>query len=224
MNCLVLDDEKQALEVLRSYSRDVTDITSLHTFTRPSLAKSFLNDHKIDLLFLDIQMPDITGLKWLRSLNRPYPVIFTTAFREYAADGYEVDAIDYLVKPIEFKRFVASIKKAERRLNTFKSAHIFIRSGYEHVKIRLENIVFVEAMANYVCIHLQDTSRIVSRMKMQEIEELLDDRCFVRVHRSYIVNIESASSVTTKEILLEDKCIPIGESYRAEVKQMLTQS
>lgn len=227
LKAIVIDDEPLALEVIKGLSEKVTFIELAGYFTNSMEAMAFLQTNKVDLLLLDIKMPDISGIELLKSIPNPPLVIFTTAYSEHAVEGFELDAIDYLLKPFSLTRFLKACNKAyeyyelKRNKNNDDPglSHVFIKSGYEQVKVELDNIRYAEASGNYV-VFVLDNQRIASRLTMNEAEALLPVKHFVRVHRSYIVSKKHIQKVDKRTIWVHQTEIPIGPAYTAEIEKI----
>jgi DNA-binding LytR/AlgR family response regulator len=228
LKAIVIDDEPLALEVIKGLTDKVTFVELAGYFTNSFQAMEFLQTHKIDLLFLDIKMPDISGIEFLKSIPNPPMVIFTTAYSEHAIEGFELDAIDYLLKPFSLTRFLKACNKAyeyyELKKNKNNSSsgltHIFIKSGYEQVRVELDNIRYAESSGNYV-VFVLEKQKIVSRLTMTEAEALLPASDFIRVHRSYIVSKKHIRKVDKKTIWIQQTEIPIGSAYESEIEKII---
>jgi DNA-binding LytR/AlgR family response regulator len=211
-----------ALKVIESFCASNDRIVLVKTFTKPSEAREFLATNEVHLIFCDIQMPSITGINFIRELTSKPMIIFTTAFSEYAAVSYELNAIDYLLKPINKDRFDQAISKANDYYLHLQSKEdsgqqfLFVRAEYSLVKIALSEILYFETMDDYIKIHLKDKKPILTLLSMKKMLERLPKNQFVRVHRSYIVPIEKISSVRGKSLFLGTQEIPIGESYKKD--------
>jgi DNA-binding LytR/AlgR family response regulator len=222
IHAIALDDEPLALKVIESFCASNERIVLVKTFTKPSEAREFLATNEVHLIFCDIQMPSITGINFIRELTAKPMIIFTTAFSEYAAVSYELNAIDYLLKPINKDRFDQAISKANDYYLHLQSKEdsgqqfLFVRAEYSLVKIALSEILYFETMDDYIKIHLKDKKPILTLFSMKKILERLTKNQFVRVHRSYIVPIEKISSVRSKSLFLGTQEIPIGESYKKD--------
>jgi two-component system, LytTR family, response regulator len=220
MKCIAIDDEPLALEVIKKYAAETPSIKLMDVFTDAIQALSYLKSHKVDLIFLDIQMPDITGIQFFQSMiNKPL-VIFSTAYSEYAVKGFDLEAIDYLVKPIKYERFLKAITKAvkvftmSQPANNVDDGFIFIKSEYQMIKISLNEILYVEGLDDYVKIHLQDEMKpILSLMSLKSLIQKLPEEQFMRVHRSFIVPLKRISSIRNKIIYLDKIKIPVGDTY-----------
>lgn len=222
IRAIALDDEPLALKVIESFCASNERIVLDKTFTKPSEAREFLATNEVHLIFCDIQMPSITGINFIRELTSKPMIIFTTAFSEYAAVSYELNAIDYLLKPINKDRFDQAISKANDYYLHLQSKEdsdqqfLFVRAEYSLVKIALSEILYFETMDDYIKIHLKDKKPILTLLSMKKMLERLPKNQFVRVHRSYIVPIEKISSVRGKSLFLGTQEIPIGESYKKD--------
>jgi DNA-binding LytR/AlgR family response regulator len=220
INAIAIDDEPLALKVIQSLCDKSENVNLQKTFTQPNEALKHLRKFPVDLIFCDIQMPAMTGINLVRSLQQNTMVIFTTAFSEYAAVSYELNAIDYLLKPINQKRFTQAITKA---LEYFDYLHkkdpdknIFIRAGFSLVKIPLADILYIEGLADYLKIHIKDRKTIVARMPMKDMIDKLPAADFIRVHRSFILPFSKIEAVRGTTIFMGDKEFPIGRTYTDE--------
>ncbi|RNL51313.1 LytR/AlgR family response regulator transcription factor [Pedobacter jejuensis] len=218
MIAIAIDDEPIALEIIRSHASKVPFIELSTTFTNAFEAISYLQQNKIDLIFLDIKMPDISGIDFLRSLSKPPMVIFTTAYTEHAVQSFELDAVDYLLKPFSLSRFLKACNKVHELYNfrnqraENKSEYIFIKDGYEQVKVELNEIVFVEASGNYTQIQLKD-KLLSSRITINDLAELLPKTDFIRCHRAFIVAKNKITKFDRSQIFIGERIIPIGATY-----------
>jgi DNA-binding LytR/AlgR family response regulator len=223
INAIAIDDEPLALEVIQSYAAQVEGLTLVKTFTQTAEAKKHIEKFPVDLLFLDIDMPAITGIDFYKGLEQNTMVIFTTAYAQYAVEGFELSAVDYLLKPFSFERFSAAVTKAKEFhdfLNHRQPAgnkHVFIRSEYNLVKVPVAEIHFIEGLADYLKIHLDTGKTLLTRMTMKNMLSKLSENEFVRIHRSFIVPLNRIQSVRNKHVLLDaGKEIPIGASYEED--------
>jgi len=219
---IALDDELPALKVIENFCGKTSLIRLDKTFIRPGEALQYIQQHPIDLLFLDINMPSLTGIEFYKSLQTDVMVIFTTAYSEYAVEGFSLNAVDYLLKPFTFDRFQQAVNKAteyfeyRQQKDTIPSGYLFLRADYSLVKIEIAGIRFIEGMDDYLKIHLQDKSPVLVRMTMKAILAQLPVRQFIRVHRSYIIALNRIINIRNKTIYLEEKEIPVGVSYEKE--------
>ncbi len=222
MTAIAVDDEPIALDVVRSHAAKVPFLDLRATFTNAFDAMDHLRRHPVDLLFLDIKMPDISGIEFFKSLSRKPLVIFTTAYSEHAVSGFELDAVDYLLKPFSLPRFLKACNKAqewlELRGKNTKQAYVFVKTGYDQVKVDFDAIDYLEATGNYVNFVLCDR-QVLSRMTITECEALLPADRFVRIHRSFITAIDKVQKIERHQLTVNGSILPIGASYMAAVKQ-----
>jgi len=218
MIAIAIDDEPIALEIIRSHASKVPFIELNATFTNAFEAITYLQNNKVDLIFLDIKMPDISGIDFLKSLSNPPMVIFTTAYTEHAVQSFELDAVDYLLKPFSLSRFLKACNKSHELFNLrnnkveAKSDYIFVKDGYEQVKIDLGDILYVEASGNYTQIQLKD-KLISSRITINDLADLLPKNNFIRCHRAFIISKDKISKFDRNQIWIGEKTIPIGATY-----------
>ncbi len=228
LKAIVIDDEPMALEVIKGLTEKVTFVELEGYFTNSFEGLRFLQTNKVDLIFLDIKMPDISGIEFLKSIPNPPMVIFTTAYSEHAVESFELDAIDYLLKPFSLARFLKACNKAyehyELRKNknnpTSGLSHLFIKSGYEQIRVELTDIWYAEGNGNYVVLVLEN-KKIASRLTMSETEALLPATDFVRVHRSYIVSKKHIQKADKRTIWIQQTEIPIGSAYTSEIEKII---
>jgi len=219
IKAIAIDDEPLALDVITSLAGNLNFIDLKRTFTQGSSAIRYLKQFPIDLLFLDIQMPDTDGIELIKSIDQEIMVIFTTAFSEYAVRGFELNAIDYLLKPIKQKRFEQSCLKAldfydfKKQKKSKENNFIYVRSQYSLIKIPLSDILFFETMDDYIKIHRTNTKPILTLLSMRKLLQLLPEKKFIRVHRSFAVSIEKIQAVRAKTVIIEDHQLPIGITY-----------
>lgn len=229
IRCAIVEDEAIARQILTRYLRELEDFELLETFDNPLLAQAYLLENKVDLLFLDIEMPGLNGLSLLRSLPAPPKVIITTAYREYALEGYDLNAVDYLLKPISFERFQAALRKLfELQVfaptvpmeNEETPAFLYFKSGNKWVQVFLDEILYIEGLSNYVKI-VGTKGITVVYQKMGYLEEKLPDRLFLRIHKSYIVGLSKIKTWYNNELEIEGKLLPVGEKYRPLLKALI---
>ncbi|CAG5009855.1 Transcriptional regulatory protein BtsR [Dyadobacter sp. CECT 9275] len=224
LNAIAIDDEPNALDVVRLHAAKVPFLDLKSCFTNAFEAIPYLQKNKVDLIFLDIKMPDISGIEFVNSLPKVPMVIFTTAYSEYAVQGFELDALDYLLKPFSLARFTKACNKAleVQNLRDGKAKEfIFVKTGYEDVKVLLSEIVYIEAEGNYVVFVLKN-KKMLSRLSMQEVSQLLPESSFMRIHRSYIISLDHIEKITRQEIFLEGSSIPVGASYEEKLAEIRT--
>lgn len=225
MNCIIVDDEPLAREAMELLIADTGVLNLIGTFNSAVTASRFMEEHSVDLIFLDIQMPGITGIEFARTISKKTLVIFTTAYTEYALDSYEVDAVDYLVKPIESERFLKAVDKAvsyhslllkeeKEAIETIEAAeYFFVKADRRYFKVNFTDILFIEGLKDYVILQLDD-QRIITRMTLKAVFDLLPENTFIRVNKSYIVNTRHIDSFDNNDIFIKSHEIAIGNSYR----------
>lgn len=227
INCLIVDDEPIACEILERHLTRIDNVRVIASCRNAAEAFNRISTEEIDLIFLDINMPEISGLSFARSINKNIRVIFTTAYREYAIDGFDLQAVDYLLKPISFERLLQAISKYmeenpagrtqfEEELVPEKADFFFVRSDRKMIRINFSDIIFIESLSDYVKIHLQDKT-ILTRETTGNIESRLPPKDFIRVHRSFIVSVRYINSYTSECIETGGREIPISRSYKDEV-------
>lgn len=216
MNAIAIDDEPIALEIVKSHASKVPFLELKATFTDAFMALEFLQKESVDLIFLDIKMPDISGIDFFNSLSKKPLVIFTTAYSEHAVTSFELDAVDYLLKPFSLSRFLKGCNKAYELYNfrnsTAISDHIYIKTGYEQVKVMYDDILYLEATGNYVTFVLKDKN-ILSRSTFIEAINLLPTDKFVRIHRSFVVATNKIDKVERQQVTINKITIPVSEAY-----------
>ncbi|HET7115205.1 MAG TPA: LytTR family DNA-binding domain-containing protein [Hanamia sp.] len=234
IRCLIVDDEPLAVRLISSYIQQVPGLEIAAACNNSIDAFRILGEQKIDLMFLDIKMPKLIGTDFLRSISNPPKVIFITAYRDYALDGYELDIVDYLLKPVSFTRFMKAISKATKFIsldNNFSSIHtehnnnedsfLYFKIDKEMQKVLLHEILFIESSKEYVKLHLENGKPLLVKQSISSMHKLLSPHRFLRVHRSYIVSIEKISSYNPTYITIGDHKIPIGRLYKNEVLEVL---
>lgn len=229
MKCLIADDEYPALVLLEDYISKTPELELVAKCENAMEANQYIKEGEIDLMFLDIQMPDLTGLELLKSLKHKPLVILTTAYSEYALESYELDVTDYLVKPFSFERFVQSVNKAKELIHLKRAGkqqsgsaqkpHFFVKADYKKVRVNLEDIRYIEGLREYVSIYTRD-KRIITLEAMKNLEASLPNDQFIRIHKSYIIAIDKVTALVGNMVELGDKQIPIGKMYREKVKQV----
>ncbi|WP_159023270.1 LytTR family DNA-binding domain-containing protein [Formosa sp. L2A11] len=221
--CLIIDDEELARTLLNGYVKKLDFLELRGSFENPLDAMVTLKNETIDVIFLDIQMPDIKGTDFAKLIPAETKIIFTTAYSDYAIEGFELDALDYLLKPITFERFLKAVNKlksATIQLPKPKSEYITVKSGYDLHKIKLEDIIYIESDSEYVVFHLKGR-KIMSYQSLKSLEKTLPASLFLRVHRSYIVNTQKVTGLKSRDLLLNDIVIPVSDSYYDTVKSQL---
>lgn len=233
MNCIILDDEPMALGILEEYIQEIPSLTLVKKCTSAFEAYDILRNHKIDLIFLDIQMPRINGIHFISGLTDKPIIIFTTAHSEYAVEAFAQNAVDYLLKPISFDRFFRAVTRAtelyelrNRQLQANEAAdpqvfddptkrYILVKSDYKSVKINIDDITYIESMKDYVKIFLQSASKpVITHISLKKMTENLPSSSFARIHRSFVVSLKQIQSVTRSQVLFTNRALPIGDNYR----------
>lgn len=230
IKCLVVDDEPIARDILETYIGRIPEISLVKSCMNAAEAYDVLHEYPIDLVFLDIQMPVISGIDFLRSLQKPPLVVFTTAYSQYAVEGFELNAVDYLVKPVVFGRFQLAVQKVRERIagNTQATAlnetppdYIFIRQGSKLVRVNHSGISYIQAERDFCSVYLPDNKRLLASLHLKTLEDMLPKDKFLRVHRSYIVNMEKIQAVKGNTLELNNAEIPVGANYREELFKQL---
>lgn len=236
LNCIAVDDENLALDLIEDNILKVPFLNLVKRCKNAFEAIEILQNQKIDLIFLDIQMPGITGVQFLQSMTNSPMVIFVTAYKQYAMEGYDLNVVDYLLKPINFERFLKAVNKASE-LHTLKhkmpindepieskNSTIFVNADYSLVKIKTEEITYIEGLKDYIKIHLNSSTKpIVTRMTMKSIEEKLPSLEFFRVHKSFIISLDKIESIRNLKIKIGTAQIPVSESYADEFFKLIGQ-
>jgi DNA-binding LytR/AlgR family response regulator len=233
MKCLIIDDEPLARDLIESYVRRMENLTLVKTCSNALDAFPLLQQRQIDLIFLDIQMPQLTGIDLIKSLQDRPKVILTTAYREYAAEAFDLDVIDYLIKPVTFDRFLRAVGKIYQAapsaveenpvMKSFDDAYIFLREDREMIKVFLKDILYIESLRDYVRVKTA-TTQIVTYQKISFLEQKLPEKEFVRIHRSFIVAVDKVSSFTFNSVKIGDIEIPLGRNYKQQAMKALNQN
>lgn len=232
IKCLAIDDEPLALKQIGSYIKKTPFLELVALCNNPFSAMEFISENQVDLLFVDISMPDLSGMDFVKSLTIKPLVIFTTAYSEYAIDGFKADAIDYLLKPIGYKDFLRAANKANSmfELKTTHSEqkevtrdHLFVKSDYKIIRIEFSDIKYIESVHEYVRIHLLDDKPVMSHISLKSIEEQLPASSFLRVHRSFIVNSARIKMIERNRIVFDNNVyIPVSDQYKANFQKFLS--
>ena len=232
LQCLVVDDEPLARKLLIEYIAKIPSLVLVGTCSNPLEAREIMLSKKIDLLFLDIQMPEITGISFLKSLKKQPMVIITTAYSEYALTGYELDVQDYLLKPITFERFLKAIDKVNQRATPVHGAgetipssegereFVFVKDGTKIIKVKYNDILYVEGLKDYVVIHTP-SKKITSLQRMKAMESELPGSKFIRIHNSFIVALDAIESIQKNEVLIGGKLLPISDGYKKSFMEFI---
>ena len=230
MKCVIIDDEPLAVDLIKEFVSKVESLELINTFNNAIDAIAMINTSNVDLIFLDIEMPHFSGIDFLNAIDKTPLVIFTTAYSDYAVEGFNLGAVDYLVKPIPFHRFLKSVVRAQQLFNSQNTTQtvaapkvvapeiepdfMFVRSEYENIKINFSDILFIEGLKDYVKIYTTDNKFTLTLISLIKLENTLSTKGFARIHRSYIINIKHLKSIQKNKVLIADKRIPISESYK----------
>ena len=219
MRCLIVDDEPLAINLLKDYLSKIADLELIAATTDVFNALKVAQQEEVDLIFLDIQMPELTGIQFMKILNGKSSIILTTAYQEYALQGFEYDVVDYLLKPFSLERFVIAVNKARNKIENKRTPlapatvdYIFLKSEYRMVRVELKDILYLESLRDYVAVHTVK-EKILTLQSLRSFEEQLKNDAFIRVHKSYIVSIEKINAIEKKRLLIQNTHIPIGDTY-----------
>ncbi len=234
LNCVIIEDEPLARNLLIDYVKKVPTLHLINAFSNPLAAMETLHSAHIDILFLDVQMPEITGISLLKILKKKPMVVLTTAYSQYALEGYELDVADYLLKPITFERFLKSVDKVTQRLELITKApvvvttesqpapnpYVFVKDGTSLVKVILSDILYVEGLKDYVTIHTP-TQKVVTLQRLKALEEQLPADKFIRIHNSFIISIDAIEVIHKSDVIINGHSIPIGDTYRKGFREFI---
>lgn len=228
IKAIIVDDEPLARQVITQYAREVSGLEIIYSCNNALEANRVLKEEKVDLMFLDVNMPILSGLDFLKNLQHPPLVVLTTAYSDYALEGYELNILDYLKKPFSFDRFFKAIQKAEEQLALIgqkvepkaKTSYIFIKAGKKMVRVEIEGICFIEGLGDYIKIHLKD-SHLVTNLSMKKMEELLPPDEFFRIHKSYIIRLDRILSIEGNLIEIGKHKLPVGSNYRQAFNELI---
>ena len=233
IKCIIVDDEPLAIEIMESYVQKVDQLDHKGSFRNAVTAFSFLQSNPVDLIFLDIQMPKLTGIDFLKTLKNPPKVIFTTAYRDYALDGFELEIVDYLLKPIPFDRFLKAVGRVIQQpistpaKNTGSTEStdqpLFFKVDKKMVKVNMHDILYIESIKDYVKVKTRD-KEIITQQKIGYLEESLPKHIFLRIHRSFIAAVDKIESYSASEIEIGKIQLPIGRNYKNEVLKVLSKN
>lgn len=240
LNCIIVDDEPMALNLVESYVKKTPFLDLKNKFNSAIEALSYMSIATVDVLFLDIQMPDLSGIEFSKMLPKNTKVIFTTAFDKYAIEGFKVDAIDYLLKPFDYAEFLAAANKAkywfelirqnQLNVNTTNDQNenkdfLFVKSEYKQLKIMLEDVLYFEGLKDYIKIWLKNQDKpILTLMSLKSLEEQLSEKDFMRVHRSFIVSLKNINTIERSQILINDQRITVSEQYKPKFLEFLNKN
>lgn len=229
LNCAIIDDEPLAAGLLASYAEKTPELNLIGAYNSAVAAMKELRDNPVDLLFLDIQMPELSGLEFANLLPKETKIIFTTAFDRYAVEGYKVSAVDYLLKPISYDKFLLSVNKVVELFNVAnkqkvlsRDRFIYVKSEYKLIQIKFDDVLYVEGLKDYIKIYLSGSRKpVMSLMNMKKLEDLLPRPQFMRVHRSFIVNMSKADMIDRGRIVIEGSFVPVSDSYKEQFQDYL---
>lgn len=229
LTCIAIDDEPLALKLIRGYAERFPFLQLIQTFENAVAGAEFLRNNQVDLLFVDIQMPDITGIELVRAMKTKPMVIFTTAYKNYAYEGFELEALDYLLKPIDLKRFTKAVEKAadyykykSRPTNQPESDYIYVNSEYKMVKINVRDIEYIESMEDYIRIHTSSAKPVMTLMPLKKALEILPQDKFIRIHRSYIVSVDKIRSFQSRRVQLTGVELPVSDTYIDNLRRQIS--
>lgn len=229
LNCLIVEDEHLAADVIKDYISQVPGLRLKNACHDIFSANEVLREEKIDIIFLDINLPKVSGLDFMRMLSSKYHIILTTAYHQYALDGFDLNAVDYLLKPIEFSRFLQAINKVYEKegkaiekstATTLTNKFYFFNTDKKKVKVYVSDIDYIESMKDYVSIHTNN-KKIITKFQIGEIDKLLEEDMFIRIHRSFIINISKVTAYNATEIELGEISLPLGRTYKEMVERKL---
>ncbi|HEX6891209.1 MAG TPA: LytTR family DNA-binding domain-containing protein [Chryseolinea sp.] len=235
IKCIIVDDEPLAIEIVESYVKRIDQLELKGTFRNAVQAFAYLQQHSVDLIFLDIQMPKLSGIEFLKTLKNPPKVIFTTAFRDYAIDGFDLEVIDYLLKPIPFERFLKAVAKVMHQQSTATPAqpakkneaaaddYVYFKVDKKMIKTKMAAVLYIESIKDYVKVRT-DEKEIITQQKISYLEESLPRQQFLRIHRSFIVNIDKIDAYSATDVEIGKHSIPIGRNYKNDVMKVLAKN
>ena len=226
IRCVILDDEPNAIQIIQEYISKTHFLECVESFREPQIALEFLQSNQIDLLFLDINMPKLSGIELAKKIDNTCSIIFTTAYSEFAVESYELNAIDYLLKPIVFDRFLSATAKVlekhtqSKMINGNKINEIYLKSGAEIHRVRFEDILFMEKDKHYIIVHLK-TKKIVTRMSFSTLKVLIPSDDLIQVHKSFIISMKHFDRIDSNQVWIDKHVIPIGRQYKDVLKTKL---
>lgn len=237
IKCIIVDDEPLAIEIVESYVNRIDQLQLQGTFRNAVQAFDYLQQHSVDLIFLDIQMPKLSGIEFLKTLKNPPKVIFTTAFRDYAIDGFDLEVIDYLLKPIPFERFLKAVAKVVHQQATAAAApssspkkpevstddYVYFKVDKKMIKTKMAAVLYIESVKDYVKVRTEE-KEIITQQKISYLEESLPHQQFLRIHRSFIVNIDKIDAYSATDVEIGKHSIPIGRNYKNDVMKVLAKN
>jgi DNA-binding LytR/AlgR family response regulator len=235
IKCIIVDDEPLAIEIVESYVNRIDQLQLQGTFRNAVQAFAYLQQHSVDLIFLDIQMPKLSGIEFLKTLKNPPKVIFTTAYRDYAIDGFDLEVIDYLLKPIPFERFLKAVGKVMHQQTATVSTppvkksepstddYVYFKVDKKMIKTKMAAVLYIESIKDYVKVRT-DEKEIITQQKISYLEESLPSQQFLRIHRSFIVNIDKIDAYSATDVEIGKHSIPIGRNYKNDVMKVLAKN
>lgn len=234
IKCIIIDDEPLAIEIVESFVSKIEQLELIGTFRNAIQAFAFLQQHQVDLIFLDIQMPKLSGIDFLKTVKNPPKVIFTTAYRDYALDGFELEVVDYLLKPIPFDRFLKAVAKVMHQplpaphavLQKSENAgddYVYFKVDKKMVKTKMTDVLYIESIKDYVRVRTEE-KEIITQQKISYLEESLPQQQFLRIHRSFIVNVDKIDAYSATDVEIGKHSIPIGRNYKNDVMRILAKN
>jgi DNA-binding LytR/AlgR family response regulator len=224
MRCIIIDDEPLAQDVIKTYIEMLPELQLMAVFSNPLEANTFLLNNKIDLIFVDIEMPNQNGISFIKSLEKKYFTILTTAYPQHALEGFEIGVVDYLLKPFSFERFYKAVEKSIDKFNESNEGdstkYFFVKADGKHVRINISEILYVEGLKDYLKIFTID-SRVITHMTMKKMEETLPKSLFIRVHKSYIVSLKAIREMSSSHVLINNEKLPVGGVYKEQLQKNL---
>ncbi|RYG54286.1 MAG: response regulator transcription factor [Chitinophagaceae bacterium] len=219
IKCLIIDDEPLAVKLLKDYASKIPDLEVVMASSDVFAGLQLAQNGEADIVFLDIQMPDLTGIQFMKVLNGKCRVVLTTAYEEYALQAFDHDVVDYLLKPFSLERFMTAVQKARERIGQRSPEHesnkpdyLFVKSEYRIIKIELKDVFYFESLRDYVAIHTSN-GKILTLQSLKSFEEALEGKNFLRIHKSYIISIDKISAIERKRVVIQDVYLPVGETY-----------
>lgn len=227
LRCLVIDDEPLALQILADYIQQTKGLVLIDTTTNPLKGLERVQRKEVDVVFLDIQMPELTGIEFMQKTEGLCQVILVTAYPEFAIDGYEYNAIDYLLKPVSFERFTRAVQKlplAAKPGETVKPDHIFVKSEYKLLRVELNAVLYFESLRDYTAIHLTNGNKILTLQSLSSFEKELPGSQFVRIHKSYIIALNKIDFIEKNRVIIKNNYLPVGDTYKSNFQKRISYS
>lgn len=221
IRCIIIEDEPLALKQMASYVEKTPFLELASSFDNAFDALAFIQENEVDLMFVDINLPDLNGMDFVKSLTAAPRVIFTTAYRDYAVEGFRVDAVDYLVKPISYTDFLQAANRANDSIRKKEDDFLLVKSEHKIIRIKFTDILYIEGMREYVRIHLENAKPLMSLLTMKSVEQKLPSAQFMRVHRSFIVNLQKITTIEKNRIIFGKEYIPVGDQYKETFQKFI---